>query len=210
MTSREKILTNIRNNKPSEHIALPININFESTATDLISLFSNVLKSIGGEAINSADCRPIDFDFIEENIIQSFPDIFLGGNPLFINLVPYLTTKRIIAQEIAINQIKDAHDLAMVDLAILEGKIGVAENGAIWLDESCFGGHRVLPFITQHLVIILKKENIVSNMHQAYNSIELANIGFGLFLAGPSKTADIEQSLVIGAHGARSLKVYLV
>jgi L-lactate dehydrogenase complex protein LldG len=37
-----------------------------------------------------------------------------------------------------------------------------------------------------------------------------AEYGFGVFLAGPSKTADIEQSLVLGAHGARGLVVFLV
>ncbi len=200
MTSREKILTNIRNNKPTEQVALPTNINFESTTNDLISLFTNVLKSISGEAIVA-----VNNDFIEKDIIRSFPNI-----SIFVNLIHHLSIKGSFAQEIDSYQIKDAHDLALVDLAIIEGKIGVAENGAIWLNESCFGGHRVLPFITQHLVIVLKKENIVANMHQAYSRIELANIGFGLFLAGPSKTADIEQSLVIGAHGARSLKVYLV
>ena len=34
--------------------------------------------------------------------------------------------------------------------------------------------------------------------------------GFGLFISGPSKTADIELALVIGAHGARSTMVFLV
>lgn len=210
MTSREKILTNIRNNKPTEQVALPTNINFESNTTDFVTLFANVLKSIGGEAIDIidfdfAECRPI-----EKDIVQSFPDMSLGGTPLFVNSVPYLSIKGSLAQQKNSHEVRNAHDLALVDLAILEGKIGVAENGAIWLDEGCFGGHRVLPFITQHLVIVLKKENIVANMHQAYTRVELSNIGFGLFLAGPSKTADIEQSLVIGAHGARSLKVYLV
>jgi len=70
--------------------------------------------------------------------------------------------------------------------------------------------NRLLPFICQHLILIIEKKNIVATMHQAYQKIDIAREGFGVFIAGPSKTADIEQSLVIGAHGPRSLTVYLV
>jgi L-lactate dehydrogenase complex protein LldG len=102
----------------------------------------------------------------------------------------------------------DPHQLKDLDLAILEGQFGVAENGAIWLTDENMG-LRAFPFITEHLVIVLKKNSLVANMHEAYKKIGLAHSGFGLFIAGPSKTADIEQSLVIGAHGAKSLRVVL-
>ena len=71
-------------------------------------------------------------------------------------------------------------------------------------------GNRALPFICQHLVIVLPIKKLVPTMHQAYQSIDVSANGFGTFIAGPSKTADIEQALVIGAHGARSLVVYLL
>jgi len=65
-------------------------------------------------------------------------------------------------------------------------------------------------FICQHLVLIINKKDIVGTLHQAYEKIEVNKEGFGLFIAGPSKTADIEQSLVIGAHGSRSTTVYVI
>jgi L-lactate dehydrogenase complex protein LldG len=104
---------------------------------------------------------------------------------------------------------EDPHALEDLGLAILDGQFGVAENGAIWMEDSNLG-LRALPFITEHLVIVLDRKNLVETMHQGYERIGNATSGFGLFIAGPSKTADIEQSLVIGAHGAKSLRVVLV
>jgi L-lactate dehydrogenase complex protein LldG len=51
---------------------------------------------------------------------------------------------------------------------------------------------------------------IVSTMHEAYAKIADEAYGFGGFIGGPSKTADIEQALVLGAHGPLSMTVYLI
>ena len=71
-------------------------------------------------------------------------------------------------------------------------------------------GNRILPFITQELVLVLREEELVSTMHEAYQRIRINQEGFGVFIAGPSKTADIEQSLVIGAHGPVALTVLIL
>lgn len=126
----------------------------------------------------------------------------------------FLNAKNIVAPSLAgignmeVDSKTSVEVLRKIDLTILEASIGVAENGALWLSEkNC--PHRVLPFITQHLILLIDNHNIVSNMHQAYRKISITANGFGVFIAGPSKTADIEQSLVIGAQGARSLNVFL-
>ena len=99
------------------------------------------------------------------------------------------------------------HALADLDLFVCEAGLGVAENGAVWLPESRLGP-RVAPFLAPHVAVVLEARSLVPTMHDAYARTEAE--GFGVFVAGPSKTADIEQSLVIGAHGPVSLTVVLV
>ncbi len=113
------------------------------------------------------------------------------------------------ASTIDLASLASPHELKDVNLAVLYGAFGVAENAAIWVPETAMGV-RVLPFITQHLVLVVKRQDLVHTMHQAYERLDMTDLSFGVFISGPSKTADIEQSLVIGAHGARSLRVLLV
>ncbi len=102
-----------------------------------------------------------------------------------------------------------AHELKDIDYAVIKGDLGVAENGAIWVNTHNLG-HRVTPFICENLLLVLEADTVVANMHQAIQKVGLNEGEFGVFIAGPSKTADIEQALVVGAHGACSLNVYLV
>jgi L-lactate dehydrogenase complex protein LldG len=88
----------------------------------------------------------------------------------------------------------------------LEGAIGVAENGAIWISEDNIPV-RVSPFIAKHLVLVLNKTDIVPTLHHAYEQIQSSDFDFGIFISGPSKIVDIEQSLIIGAQGALRLTV---
>jgi L-lactate dehydrogenase complex protein LldG len=93
-----------------------------------------------------------------------------------------------------------------IDIALLSGQFGVAENGAIWLDETNFP-NRMIPFVAQQLIIRLPLKNLVPDMQEAYRRVNIKESGFGIFISGPSKTADIEQELVYGAHGSKKLIV---
>lgn len=103
---------------------------------------------------------------------------------------------------------KYAKDLNGTDLGIVEGKIAVAENGCVWVPQTM--KEKVVCFIPEYLVILVKRNNIVNNMHEAYSKIEMPDYGYGCFISGPSKTADIAQVLVMGAQAARGVTVIIV
>ncbi|RRB06379.1 LutC/YkgG family protein [Larkinella rosea] len=193
MNSRERILAAIGQNKPA-YQPLPEVATFQSDYPDLVAKFSEILRFIGGLPVLVAD-----YEEAEKYIRQTYSDL-----PRIVSKVPALSHLATTEWDVV-----DPHQLETVDLAIVQGVFGVAENSAIWVPEER-GGHRVLPFICQHLVLILNASDIVPNLHDAYERLKVGESGFGVFIAGPSKTADIEQSLVIGAHGARSLSVVLL
>lgn len=193
MSARDTILKAITANKP-QLVELPaIDLSAVIQYSDLLQQYKTVLQSIGGGTVELKDLNSLKEELLSKKANGHFVVNRIAALGDVENSLDHLT----------------ATDLAAVETAYLEGSIAVAENGAIWLYESQMG-NRLLPFICQHLVIVIEKKNIVPTMHHAYQQIETAKEGFGVFLAGPSKTADIEQSLVIGAHGARSLIVYII
>ena len=105
--------------------------------------------------------------------------------------------------------VAEANDLNGTDVGIVRGALGVAENGCVWIPQTM--KEKAVLFISEYLVIILEKDKVVNNMHEAYARIEMdPKYNFGTFISGPSKTADIEQALVMGAQAARGVTVVLV
>ena len=102
----------------------------------------------------------------------------------------------------------DPHALAALDLFVCQATLGVAENGALWFATSN-SIHRAALFLAERVVIVIAANAIVADLHDAYSRINVRATSFGTFVAGPSKTADIEQALVIGAHGPKELTVII-
>lgn len=194
--SRDQILARLAANKPQSP-PLPQKKPPRSAGdpADLLEQFSAMAVSIGS-SVHRVQC----YREIESILEKQF-----GAGPQVVSRCPELQSFAAQGSGARVAP----HALEAVDLAILPGLLGVAENSAIWLSEEMMG-QRVLPFICQHLVLILPAHAIVASMHQAYALLKDEVSGFGVFIAGPSKTADIEQSLVLGAHGPRSLSVFII
>lgn len=103
--------------------------------------------------------------------------------------------------------LEDPRELDGTDVAVIRGEFGVLENGMVWVKQQT--RYKAVFFISEALVILLDRHRLVNNMHEAYAQPGFDDFGYGCFIAGPSKTADIEQALVIGAHGARAVTVIL-
>lgn len=191
--SREDILSAVKKNKPE---ALPMPVINEDTfaeTIDLLETFKNNIALVGGIV------KEVDIKNVDKEISTNYPNA--------IHIVS-ATTKSVLGT-IPISKATDPHTLEAIDLAIVEGELGVSENGAIWVTANS-SSVRALPFITNDLVIILDKNKLCLHMLEAYDLINTRDRDFGVFISGPSKTADIEQCLVVGAHGAMSLMVLLV
>ena len=193
MSAREQILFNIKDNQP-DYQELNVNFKFESVYENLYEKFSEILNFVGGKALEVSSYQEIKDDVREH---------YQGVT----NIATTIEELSALA-DFSLN-ISDPHELEMLNLAIIKGDFAVAENAAIWVSEKQLP-HRALPMITQYLAIVIHKSDIVTNMHRAYERVKIDETGFGTFISGPSKTADIEQSLVIGAHGARGLVVYVL
>jgi L-lactate dehydrogenase complex protein LldG len=194
MSSRDKILSAVKANQPDD-VALPDLSFLQGGTTDVVEKYMTTLATIGGKAhqVNG-------WDDIKAIIGEGYKE-----DDRIITIVPELDN---ISKEKYLAE-RAAHSLADVELAVIKAHFGVAENGAVWLTEDLMG-HRALPFICQHLAVVIREADLVPTMHEAYQRIGDARQGFGTFIAGPSKTADIEQSLVLGAHGPRSMTVFLM
>lgn len=190
--SKRQILTAIRNHKPTGQAPLPLIPAFPEKRVDAVETFMAVSEAGGSRVIRIAG-----LESLQAALNARFPDAGAVASPL-----------PAAAGTVPLDPVESPAALEQVEVAVIRGRVGVAENGAIWVTESdCI--HRVLPFICQHLAIVLEAAAIVPDMHAAYARIQVDEEAFGLFIAGPSKTADIEQALVIGAQAARSLTIFL-
>ncbi|MDY7020789.1 MAG: LUD domain-containing protein [Cyanobacteriota bacterium] len=193
MNSRDLILNSIRKNQPISAVSLPEIPVFNQNTENLISQFQTQLKRMGGQSFQISNPEDIQAKIYElypsTKIICSTLSELSGNKPIQPDTQP--------------------QELANVDIGIVRGEFGVAENGAVWLTQNNLVVN-ALGFLSQHLVVLLDSNQLVCDMHQAYERIQLVDTSYGVFMAGPSATGDVEAVIIQGAQGVRSLTVFLM
>ena len=197
MTSKENILNKIREGR-REKFPMPALDDLSTVQyDDRLAQFMEMVRLVGGDAVLLEQGQDVN-----ELIRSLYPDASMIASSL-----PYITAS------VDPDTVNEAADLNGVDLGVVEGKVAVAENGCVWIPQTM--KERAVLFISERLVIIVDRKDVVSNMHQAYDKIGISasrcsSPGYGCFISGPSKTADIAQALVMGAQAARRVTVLVV
>jgi L-lactate dehydrogenase complex protein LldG len=217
MNARDAILAAVRNNLPQPVVPLPEipgstregvkhGLGYKEHLTrlpevpgapdvhePLLSYFRRQLEAMGGRSFVTADAPAV-----RAKVAELFPDAKV-----------VCSTVREVPGTRQIDDVRDPHELNDVDLGLVRSPLGVAEAGAIWLTQAELVVN-ALGVLSQHLVVLLDPAAVVETMHDAYGQIDLAGSPYGVFLAGPSATGDIEGVIIHGAQGARSLTVLLL
>ncbi len=218
MTARDAILAAVRRNLPRPAVPLPpvpepggteagTGLGYRDRLTrlpevpdpadaggeSLLARFRRQLQAMGGTSAEVADAAAA-----RAKVAELFP------------------AARVVCSAAAevpgtrpVRDVHDPHELHDVDLGVVRSSLGVAEAGALWLTQDDLVVD-ALGCLAQHLVVLLDPGAVVETMHEAYARIELTASPYGVFLAGPSATGDIEGVIIHGAQGARSLTVLLL
>lgn len=191
MSSKDSILASIRHHTGTRHEMPELTLE-AITYADKLATFSEVLAGAGGKAI---ELKP--GEDVNEVIRREFPE----AKRIASNL------KEITCATFNPDELADPRELNGTDVSVVEGSFGVAENAAVWLPRQV--RYKGLYFISNALVILLDKTQLVHTMNEAYRRTATMDYDYGVFMSGPSKTADIEQALVFGAHGPIRVVVLL-
>ncbi len=202
MTSKESILQSIRENT-LDVFPMPDLSPLEEQAiryADPVAQFTKVMEQVGGKVATLAEGETLG------TFVRSlYPDA---------QRVAWAVDRTdgrdlLGASAFDPDAIEQPAELNGTDVAVIPAQLGVCENACCWIEQHV--RHRALYFISETLVIVLRRDALVHNMHEAYARIaDRPEVPFAGFISGPSKTADIEQALVFGAHGAREVTVVLV
>ncbi len=195
MSNKEDILKRYRANVREKYDMPDLSDIKAITYPNPLVQFAKMSEMVGGQVIEVDQGRDVNVLIRElfpdaKEIASNLPEITIATrNP---------------------DMVGRARDLNGTDVGIIRGAFGVAENACIWIPQTM--KEKAVCFISENLVILLPKSQIVNNMHEAYKRIQFDKTydGYGTFISGPSKTADIAQVLVMGAQAARSATILLL
>lgn len=206
-TSKEKILKAIRNGLMNK-----LENPYSSVNTDKAVLkpleesielhFAQELSVLGGKFIfceNEKDLTDIIAELIKEENI----------GPLFC-VTPELK-KHLSAA--GIDYLSEDADLKKAKSGLTDCEFLIARFGSVMMSSGLKSGRKLHAWPEIHLVVAYASQLVpelsdaIIGMRERYNGVLPSMV---TLVSGPSRTADIEKTLVMGAHGPKDLFVFFI
>lgn len=200
--SRTSFLHRLQQAAPPERALPPAYLPPPTSVPDLLHQFCATTRAVGGQVERISELHNLA--------------------PLLDRYAP--DSERLVAPGLPAAGIQPAgtdtaHALKALSTVVLRGCVAVAEDASVLVpDLDALGPAaarlRGTAFLAVHMVLVVHTSDVVPTLHHAFSRPEvgavLSETGFAVWVSGPSKTADIEQTLVHGAHGPERLTVILV
>lgn len=163
----------------------------------LDSCFKAELALIGGEAFSFKTDVEL-YDCLNSFLVEKGFAAVYSCLPDIQNLLPNVSL--------------NCEPYAEMDAAITECEFLVARTGSVLISSASYGGRQLNVFPPVHIVIA-KRSQLVPFVTDALQALQEKYLGalpsLVSLISGPSRTADIEKTLVMGAHGPRELYVFI-
>jgi len=163
----------------------------------------NVEKEFGSVA------RVADVDAVPGAVADYLADLNLPGSVI---MAPHPELQAIPWSARPLLDVREGRAEATDAVSVQHGFAGIAETGTLMLPSS---PERpvTLNLLADTAVVVLRASAVVGAYEEAWDRLR-AEVGTMprnvMFVTGPSRSADIEQTLELGAHGPRRLHVVLV
>ncbi len=213
-TSRERILSRLRQAQPAVHPPLPP-LHRDDVFADLppreswCEAFCTRLRALHGEVFRVADeaaaatCLAALVDPLNSCLRQR--------HPLIDRLVAAGSIAEMKSCRIYEDLLPGSVEMADFEAGITVADWLIARTGSIVVRATGAGGRRMSVLPPLHIVVATEAQ-VVGSLEEALAQLREEGEPWSMasVITGPSRTADIEKILVLGAHGPKRLAVILL
>lgn len=206
-TSREKVLKNIRNALISKTSSPYPDIDFDSSVyneiTDTLDIvFAEEFSKVAGQFVYCEN---------ERDLVSNLSILFSQRNWFNTFCLEERIQEWLKAANISYSQIEE--ELLDMNVSVTFCEFLVARLGSIMVSSRQVSGRRLNIYPPVHIVIAYSSQLVPDIKHalagiKAKYSDQFPSLVS--LITGPSRTADIEKTLVMGAHGPKELFVFLI
>lgn len=174
-------------------------------AADLCRRFAAEFAAVSGEAVivGEAGSEALALAVADHVERAGFAAIAVQPEPLAQLAASKIPSARLVnVVDLSID------DLEKVDCAIVAAELLIADSGSAVVRLATYE-ERLLPYLPPACIIVARRSTITSSLTAAAVAVDEAERGERVIITGPSRTGDIEKTVVLGAHGPGSVVVFV-